>query len=149
MVATPESFKILAKKVQRKDVDEASARELIAEYEDDHGLDEVPAKALRGVIKSCKTKGAQLLADPALEPAYVLKQWLGLPSDVPSDRSKEESEESEHVEQEEESAGNQSDQNSQPGKPKSKKRAKGSKKRSKKKANKNLLSQLKGALEEE
>jgi uncharacterized NAD-dependent epimerase/dehydratase family protein len=67
MVATPEAFKTLAKKVQKKKIDETSAKELIAEYETEFGLEKVPAKALRGVIKTCKNKGAQLLADPALE----------------------------------------------------------------------------------
>jgi hypothetical protein len=78
MIAT---FKILAKRLQKKNNDEAAARELISEYESEFGLDKVPAKALRGIIKTCKGKGAQLLADPALEPSYVLKA-LGLGDDL-------------------------------------------------------------------
>ena len=95
MVATPDSFKVLAKKLQKKNIDEAAAMELITEYETEFGLDKVPAKALRGIIKTCRGKGAQLLADPALEPSYVLMQWMGLKLDSPLKKSKEGSEKSE------------------------------------------------------
>ena len=83
MVATPEPFKALAKKIQKKNINEEDAKLLIAEYETEYGLDQVPAKALRGVIRTCRNKGAQLLGDPALEPAFVLKQWMGLEIDPP------------------------------------------------------------------
>ena len=85
MVATPEPFKALAKKIQKKNINEEDAKLLIAEYETEYSLDQVPAKALRGVIRTCRNKGAQLLGDPALEPAFVLKQWMGLEIDPPVD----------------------------------------------------------------
>ena len=52
MVATPEPFKALAKKIQKIKINEEEAKLLIAEYETEYGLDKVPAKALRGVIKT-------------------------------------------------------------------------------------------------
>ena len=107
MVATPEPFKALAKKIQKKKINEEEAKLLIAEYETEYGLDKVPAKALRGVIKTCRNKGAHVLADPALEPSFILKQWMGIELDLPRDEEQEsnpkEDEESEVEPSEEES----------------------------------------------
>ena len=153
MVATPDSFKILAKRLQKKNIDESAAKELIGEYETEFGLDKVPAKALRGIIKTCKGKGAQLLADPALEPYYVIMQWMGLSHNSPSEKSEEESEHSDHQEPKEdesEEAEPEEDQQPEKAKKKSVKRSKktGSKSKPPRKRSKgNVLPPLKAAVE--
>ena len=154
MVATPEEFKILAKKLQKKRIDEAAAKEMIGEYEREFGLERVPAKALRGVIKTCKGKGAHFLADPALEPTFVLLQWMGLPTNSPSQKSKSDSESSGEPEPKEDEPETEPDESQKPEKPKRKqKRSKNDEPKAKaprhKKAKTNVLPSLHAALGKE
>ena len=126
---------------------------LITEYETEFGLDKVPAKALRGIIKTCRGKGAQLLADPALEPSYVLMQWMGLKHDSPSEKSKEDSEKPEESQPEDE-GDDESEPNEEEQPKKKKKGVKRSRKAEKpkprrKKSSANILPTLQAALTEE
>ena len=76
MVATSEKFKELFNNVKKDETDEETSKILVAAYEREEGLESVPTRSLRALIKSLKEKAFSFLDDNTLSPSYVLKKWL-------------------------------------------------------------------------
>ena len=79
MVATPEKFRDLFASVKSDDLDEQAIKTLVAAYEEDEGLETVPIRPLRNLLKLLKEKGFSFTEDSSLAPSYVLKQWCTPP----------------------------------------------------------------------
>ena len=98
MVATPEKFKELILNIKNEEIDAEAIKLLLAEYDEQSGLESVPTRSVSGLLKLIKEKGISFSFDSTLSPAYVLKQWIGSKPAGSNEEADDKAREDSHIE---------------------------------------------------